>query len=134
MGLTLPEIASMPAIPWPPSRSPVIQRKKCTKLAQGLSLTIKRNQAVQISSHCRFIKSPPLKRSWKEESMPKSQQNEEASDSAAPIVVSIEGAVAGLAVPECGRYRFLSAHPGFDLLDGSRFTRPEEIRIAADRL
>jgi hypothetical protein len=52
----------------------------------------------------------------------------------APLVVSIEGAVAGLAVPESGRYRFLSAHPGFDLLDGSRFTRPEEIRIAARRL
>jgi hypothetical protein len=66
--------------------------------------------------------------------MPKSQENEEAADSAAPIVVSIGGAVAGVAVPDCGRYRFLSAHRGFDLLDGSRFTRPEEIKIAAKRL
>jgi hypothetical protein len=54
--------------------------------------------------------------------------------SAAAIVVRIEGAFAGLAIRESGRYRFLSTHPGFDLLDGSRFTRPEEIRTAAKRL
>lgn len=66
--------------------------------------------------------------------MPKQSQNDQSEDPAAPLVVSIGGAVAGLAVPECGRYRFLSANPGFDLLDGSRFTRPEEISIAARRL
>ena len=65
--------------------------------------------------------------------MPKQIQKVEPPD-ARHIVVQVEGAFAGLAVREQGRYRFLSAHPGFDLLDGSRFTRPEEIRIAARRL
>lgn len=60
--------------------------------------------------------------------------NVEDADDAQPLVVNIGGAVAGLAVREEGRYRFLSAHPGFDLLDGSRFTRPEEITTAARRL
>ena len=55
-------------------------------------------------------------------------------EGAAPLVVHIEGQFAGLAVREGGRFRFLSAHPGFDLLDGSRFTRPEEIRRAAQKL
>jgi hypothetical protein len=61
-------------------------------------------------------------------------KEDEAADVAAPIIVRIEGAFAGLAVRDGGRYRFLSVHPGFDLLDGSRFTRPEEIRIAASKL
>ena len=55
-------------------------------------------------------------------------------DGAAPLIVRVEGAFAGLAVRDCGRYRFLSTHPGFDLLDGSRFTRPEQVRTAAARL
>ena len=66
--------------------------------------------------------------------MSKPSQKNEAAERAASIVVSVEGTIAGLAVRDNGRYRFLSAHPGFDLLDGSRFTRPEEIRIAAIRL
>jgi hypothetical protein len=69
-----------------------------------------------------------------EESMSKRSNNEGGGDAAAPIVVNIEGEVAGLAVREGRRFRFLSAHPGFDLLDGSRFTRPEEIRNAAKKL
>jgi hypothetical protein len=57
-----------------------------------------------------------------------------ANNATAPLVVQVEGQFAGLAVKEGGRFRFLSVHPGFDLLDGSLFTRPEEIRIAARKL
>jgi hypothetical protein len=57
-----------------------------------------------------------------------------SGDAAIPIVVNVEGEVAGLAVREGRRFRFMSAHPGFDLLDGSRFTRPEQISNAARKL
>jgi hypothetical protein len=57
-----------------------------------------------------------------------------ASEGAAPLIVRIEGQFAGLAVRDGRGFRFLSAHPGFDLLDGSRFTRPEEIKRAAQKL
>ena len=64
-----------------------------------------------------------------------SHVNDQGSGGAGgPIVVNVEGKVAGLAVPEGRRFRFMSAHPGFDLLDGSRFTRPEQIKNAAKRL
>jgi hypothetical protein len=53
---------------------------------------------------------------------------------AAALILHIEGQFAGLAVREGRGFRFLSAHPGFDLLDGSRFTRPEEIKRAARNL
>jgi hypothetical protein len=66
--------------------------------------------------------------------MSRSSRDEEGAESGAPIVVDIEGAFVGLAVRDGGRFRFLSAHPGFDLLDGSRFTRPEQIRVAARKL
>jgi hypothetical protein len=95
------------------------------------------SQCVQpMSTSCRnagLCVGPPLK-PWKEESMSKSTEQNGPRDDAAPLVVQVEGAFAGLAVRDCGRYRFLSLHPGFNLLDGSRFTRPEEIGIAAKRL
>jgi hypothetical protein len=65
--------------------------------------------------------------------MSRPSRKDEAGE-AAPMIVNIEGAFAGLAVRDGERFRFLSAHPGFDLLDGSRFTRAEEIRIAASKL
>jgi hypothetical protein len=66
--------------------------------------------------------------------MSKPMQKNVSSDPATPIVVNVEGKVAGLAVRDGRHFRFLSAHPGFDLLDGSRFTRPDEIRNAAKKL
>jgi hypothetical protein len=57
-----------------------------------------------------------------------------AKNAAPPLVVQVEGEFAGLAVKEGGRFRFMSVHPGFDLLDGSLFTKPEQIRIAARKL
>lgn len=60
--------------------------------------------------------------------------NDGGLQGAAPLIVHIEGQFAGLAVREGRSFRFLSAHPGFDLLDGSRFTRAEEIKRAAQRL
>ncbi len=62
------------------------------------------------------------------------RKEEGRAEQAIPIVVNIEGEVAGLAVREGRRFRFMSAHPGFDLLDGSRFTRPEQISNAARKL
>jgi hypothetical protein len=50
------------------------------------------------------------------------------------IVVNVEGEFAGLAVREGRRFRFMSAHPGFDLLDGSRFTRADKVNTAARKL
>jgi hypothetical protein len=69
-----------------------------------------------------------------EESMSKRNQGEGRAEPAIPIVVNVGGEVAGLAVREGRRFRFMSAHPGFDLLDGSRFTRPEQISNAARKL
>jgi hypothetical protein len=66
--------------------------------------------------------------------MSRSSRKDGAAEETAPLVVNIEGAFAGLAVRDGGRFRFLSAHPGFDLLDGSRFTRPEQIGVAARKL
>ena len=66
--------------------------------------------------------------------MSKPSQEDGAAVCVAPIIVTVEGALAGLAVRDGGRYRFLSVHPGFDLLDGSRFSRPEQIEIAASML
>jgi hypothetical protein len=66
--------------------------------------------------------------------MSKHVENKGRGDPAVPFVVNVEGEVAGLAVREGRRFRFMSAHPGFDLLDGSRFTRPEQISHAAKKL
>jgi hypothetical protein len=69
-----------------------------------------------------------------EESMSKRESDSGGHDPASPLVVNIEGEVAGLAVREGRRFKFLAAHPGFGLLDGCRFTRPEQIRNAAKKL
>jgi hypothetical protein len=69
-----------------------------------------------------------------EESMSNRVNKQGGGFAAVPIVVNVEGEVAGLAVWEGQRFRFMSAHPGFDLLDGSRFTRPEQISNAAKKL
>jgi hypothetical protein len=53
---------------------------------------------------------------------------------AAPIAISIDGVAAGLALRDSHRFRFFSGHPYFDLLDGSRFSRIEDVRWAVKRL
>jgi hypothetical protein len=68
------------------------------------------------------------------ESMSNRPNGSGSDEAAMALIVHIEGQFAGLAVREGRGFRFLSAHPGFDLLDGSRFTRPEEIKRAARNL
>lgn len=57
-----------------------------------------------------------------------------ATPHAAPIVIATDGLTAGLALLDGHRFRFFSGHPRFDLLDGSRFTRIEDVRWAVKRL
>jgi len=57
-----------------------------------------------------------------------------ANAPAAPVVIAIDGIMAGLALRDLHRFRFFSGHPRFDLLDGSRFTRIEDVRWAVKRL
>jgi hypothetical protein len=52
----------------------------------------------------------------------------------APIAIAIDGLTVGLALRETFRFRFLSGHPRFDLLDGSRFSRIEDVQWAVRRL
>lgn len=52
----------------------------------------------------------------------------------APIAISIDGVAAGLALRDDHRFRFFSGHPRFDLLDGGRFSRIEDVRWAVRRL
>jgi hypothetical protein len=52
----------------------------------------------------------------------------------APVAIRIDGVAAGLVVRDRYRFRFFSGHPRFDLLDGSRFTRIEDVRWAVRRL
>jgi hypothetical protein len=51
-----------------------------------------------------------------------------------PIAVSVDGVTAGLALRDKHRFRFFSSHSRFDLLDGSRFSRLEDVRWAVARL
>lgn len=53
---------------------------------------------------------------------------------AASVLVVIEGISAGFGVCDGGRLRFTALHPRFDILDGSRFARPEQLRSAARRV
>jgi hypothetical protein len=53
---------------------------------------------------------------------------------AAPIAINVDGVAAGLALRDRHRFRFFSGHPYFDLLDGSRFSRIEDVRWAVKRL
>jgi hypothetical protein len=60
---------------------------------------------------------------------------EAASDTqAAPVFVVVEGVSAGVAVRDGGRLRFRAIHPRFEILDGSRFARAEQLRRAAQRV
>lgn len=52
----------------------------------------------------------------------------------APILVVIEGVSAGFGVRDGGSLRFRAIHPSFEILDGSRFARPEHLRCAAHRV
>jgi len=54
--------------------------------------------------------------------------------SPAPVVISIDGIAAGFALRDTWRFRFFSGHPRFDLLDGSRFSRLDDVRWAVRRL
>lgn len=53
---------------------------------------------------------------------------------AAPVFVVIEGVSAGVAVREGTHLRFRAIHPRFEILDGSRFARTEQLRRAALRV
>lgn len=57
-----------------------------------------------------------------------------SSSPAAPVVITVDGIAAGFALRETRRFRFFSGHPRFDLLDGSRFWRIEDVRWAVKRL
>jgi hypothetical protein len=57
-----------------------------------------------------------------------------ANPHAAPVVIAMDGIAVGLALHDKHRFRFFSGHPRFDLLDGSRFTRIEDLRWAVKRL
>lgn len=54
--------------------------------------------------------------------------------SAAPVVITVDGIAAGFALRETRRYRFFSSHARFELLDGSRFSRIEDLHGAVTRL
>lgn len=60
---------------------------------------------------------------------------EAASDTqAAPVFVVVEGISAGVAVRNGGSLCFRAIHPRFEILDGSRFARAEQLRRAAQRV
>lgn len=52
----------------------------------------------------------------------------------APIVIDVDGVTAGLAIQDKRGFRFIAAHPRFDLLDGSFFRWPEHVKRAVQRL
>ena len=52
----------------------------------------------------------------------------------APLVIDVDGVTAGLAIQEERGFRFIAAHPRFDLLDGSFFRAPQLVTLAARRL
>lgn len=51
-----------------------------------------------------------------------------------PLVVNIEGLSAGFAVPDRRGIRFVSAHPLFDMLDGTIFRELAHLINAAHKL
>jgi hypothetical protein len=53
---------------------------------------------------------------------------------AAPVVINVDGLAAGFALRETRRFRFFSGQPRFDLLDGSRFSRIDDVRWAVKQL
>lgn len=52
----------------------------------------------------------------------------------APLVITIKGITAGLAVGDKHGFRFVAGHPIFDSLESVRFRRIEDMRTAALRL
>lgn len=54
--------------------------------------------------------------------------------SPAPLVIDINGLTAGLAIQDKRGFRFIAAHPRFDILDGSFFRWPEHVKDAVQRL
>jgi len=52
----------------------------------------------------------------------------------AVLDISIGGMCTGVAVGEKNGFRFIAAHPRFNLLDGSYFRRLDDLRAAAKRL
>lgn len=58
----------------------------------------------------------------------------ESQTGVAPVLVVVEGVSAGVGVRDGGSLRFTALHPRFEILDGSRFARPEQLRSAARRL
>jgi hypothetical protein len=63
-----------------------------------------------------------------------SEREEPSSTQAAPVVVVVEGVSAGVAVSDGSRLRFRAIHPRFEILDGSRFARAEQLTHAARRI
>jgi hypothetical protein len=53
---------------------------------------------------------------------------------ARPLVISVDGTAAGVAIQGGRQFRFFSSHPRFDLLEGSRFSRIEDLHGAVRRL
>jgi hypothetical protein len=66
--------------------------------------------------------------------MTDSSQVEASETQAAHVFVVVEGISAGVAVREGGRLRFRAIHPRFEILDGSRFPRAEQLKRAAARV
>lgn len=67
--------------------------------------------------------------------MAESSETEEGSlTQASPVIVVVEGVSAGVAVTDRGRLRFRAIHPRFEILDGSRFARAEQLAHAARRI
>ena len=60
-----------------------------------------------------------------------SEAEREASMQGPPLIVVVEGVSAGVAVRDGGRLRFRAIHPRFEILDGSRFARAEQLTHAA---
>jgi hypothetical protein len=52
----------------------------------------------------------------------------------APLIIDVDGVTAGLAIQDKRGFRFIAAHPRFDLLDGSFFRAPRLAAQAARRL
>jgi hypothetical protein len=53
---------------------------------------------------------------------------------AVPVFVVVGGVSAGVAVRDGTSLRFRAIHPRFEILDGSRFARAEQLRRAARRV
>lgn len=67
--------------------------------------------------------------------MAENSEQAAASDTqVAPLFVVVEGISAGFAVRDGRSLCFRAIHPRFEILDGSRFARAEQLRRAAQRV